>query len=805
MGVTIVLHRQKLLEEEMIALGVKRYRQENLDAKRGKHESTTPAGIQFIRKGCGKITKAIDKLVLDYTKGVPVQCEKEVMSLLMDSIPSDVIAFLALKACVNHLSTPVKLTKIAIEVGSFIEDETRFRVFAKENPALFGVVTRDLSKRTTNYRKQKRVLVHSANKAGIEWHHWSTSSKTRLGVLLVKLICECTKLFEIKKHSNTHSGKFKKVFWLEATEASLKWIDNKNSVCELLSPVKMPCLIYPRKWDSVYTGGYYQYTNMNLVKTSDAAYLQQLDNTNLKEVFHATNIVQGTSWRINSKVFEVMEALYDNQSVCQVIPEAGQRHMEEPYPKNGTKDEIIEWKRRATLLHSENVRLKTKRIQFAQLMWMTRKFKNEKAIYFPHTLDFRGRMYANTAFLNPQGEDSAKGLLEFASGKTLGSTGLSWLKVHVSNTWGFDKASLEDRFEWTENNEDLIQRVGIDPLRNREWMEADKPWQFLRACFEYVCCNNNENYVSHLPVTVDGSCNGLQHFSAMLRDEVGGSATNLINHEKPEDIYEIVREEAEKAMVLDNDSNYTLWGAGGCLSRSIVKRPVMTTPYGATLYGMRDQIHEELTKQLDKGVVFPGIDSGTDLWPHCKYLAFHIYEAIGRVVVSSRLGMKWLQDVAKVANKEKRPIYWTLPTGFVVKQKYIKSTVKQIRTIINGRMASLFAGTSNAEKINPSRQVNGIAPNFVHSLDACHLMKTIVQAKDKYGIESFSVVHDSFGTHACDIERLGIILRETFTEIYQEDVLHRFKEEQGDLSLPEIPTYGKLNVEDVKDAEFFFS
>ncbi len=167
--------------------------------------------------------------------------------------------------------------------------------------------------------------------------------------------------------------------------------------------------------------------------------------------------------------------------------------------------------------------------------------------------------------------------------------------------------------------------------------------------------------------------------------------------------------------------------------------------------------------------------------------------------------MKWLQDVAKVANKEKRPIYWTLPTGFVVKQKYIKSTVKQIRTIINGRMASLFAGTSNAEKINPSRQVNGIAPNFVHSLDACHLMKTIVQAKDKYGIESFSVVHDSFGTHACDIERLGIILRETFTEIYQEDVLHRFKEEQGDLSLPEIPTYGKLNVEDVKDAEFFFS
>ena len=800
-----MLHRQKLLEEEMITLGVKRYRHENTEARKGKHESTKTAGIQFIRKGCGKISKSLDKLKLDYIKGEPIQCEKEVMELLTNSVSSEVVAFLALKACVNHLSTPVKLVKVALEIGSFIEDETRFRAFAKENAPLFGVVTRDLSKRTTNYRKQKRVLVHSANKAGIKWHNWLTSDKTRMGVLLVKMVCEHTKLFEIKKHTNDSHKKFKKVYWLEATEESLKWIDKKNSVCELLSPVKMPCLIYPRKWDSVYTGGYYQYTKMNLVKSSDAAYLQQLDNTNLKEVFHATNIVQGTGWRINSKVFEVMEALYDNQSMCQVIPESGQRHMEEPYPKTGTKEEIIEWKRRATLLHSENVRLKTKRIQFAQLMWMTRKFKDEKAIYFPHTLDFRGRMYANTAFLNPQGEDSAKGLLEFSTGKTLGSSGLAWLKVHVSNTWGFDKTSLEERLEWTENNEDMIQRVGVDPLRSREWMEADKPWQFLRACFEYVCCNDNEDYISHLPITVDGSCNGLQHFSAMLRDDVGGSATNLINHDQPEDIYEIVRKEAENGMVLDNNPDFTLWGTGGCLSRSLVKRPVMTTPYGATLYGMRDQIHEELKKQMDKGVVFPGIDNGTDLWPHCKYLALHIYSAIGRVVVSSRKGMKWLQDVAKAANKLKRPIYWTLPTGFVVKQKYIRSVVKEVKTIINGRMASLYAGQSDNEKMHNFRQVNGIAPNFVHSLDACHLMKTIINAKDNYGIESFSVVHDSFGTHACDIEQLGIVLRETFVDIYEKDVLKKFMEEQGDLDLPSLPEYGKLNIEEVKDAEFFFS
>lgn len=162
------------------------------------------------------------------------------------------------------------------------------------------------------------------------------------------------------------------------------------------------------------------------------------------------------------------------------------------------------------------------------MIWMTRKFKDEKTFYFPHTLDFRGRLYANTAFLNPQGEDSARGLLEFSKGKPLGSSGYAWLKVHIANCFGEDKISLEERVEWTDEHKDEILAVGNDPLRNTSlWMVADKPWQYLRACIEFSSCGDNFEYISHLPITIDGSCNGLQHFSAMLRDEVGGAATNL--------------------------------------------------------------------------------------------------------------------------------------------------------------------------------------------------------------------------------------------------------------------------------------
>jgi DNA-directed RNA polymerase, mitochondrial len=46
-----------------------------------------------------------------------------------------------------------------------------------------------------------------------------------------------------------------------------------------------------------------------------------------------------------------------------------------------------------------------------------------------------------------------------------------------------------------------------------------------------------EEYVSHLHIHVDGSCNGMQHYAAFGRDENGGSQVNLTNGERPGDVY----------------------------------------------------------------------------------------------------------------------------------------------------------------------------------------------------------------------------------------------------------------------------
>jgi DNA-directed RNA polymerase len=44
---------------------------------------------------------------------------------------------------------------------------------------------------------------------------------------------------------------------------------------------------------------------------------------------------------------------------------------------------------------------------------------------------------------------------------------------------------------------------------HRFWTEADQPWLFLAACLEWKRYKE-EGYgmISHLPISMDGSCNG---------------------------------------------------------------------------------------------------------------------------------------------------------------------------------------------------------------------------------------------------------------------------------------------------------
>jgi DNA-directed RNA polymerase len=98
----------------------------------------------------------------------------------------------------------------------------------------------------------------------------------------------------------------------------------------------------------------------------------------------------------------------------------------------------------------------------------------------------------------------------------------------------------------------------------------------------------------------------------------------------------------------------------------------------------------------------------------------------------------------------------------------------------------------------PNTAANGISPNFVHSLDSAHLCLTINAYQG-----DILPIHDSFGTHPCDVPELHRAIRETFIQMYSKDVFKELFEYNG-LPTDNLPQYGKLDLNVVLESEFMF-
>lgn len=82
----------------------------------------------------------------------------------------------------------------------------------------------------------------------------------------------------------------------------------------------------------------------------------------------------------------------------------------------------------------------------------------------PHNLDFRGRAYPIPPHLNHIGDDLSRGLLLFAESRPLGQSGLRWLKIHLANVFGYDKASFDEREKFTDEHIEEIKDNALRPL-----------------------------------------------------------------------------------------------------------------------------------------------------------------------------------------------------------------------------------------------------------------------------------------------------------------------------------------------------
>lgn len=825
------------LEEEMTNRGMEKYLRDVAKAKQAGREEGTAYGQALLAGRIDSLAQGIRTWIEETGKGRAGN-NATAYRKVKDMDPN-VLAFLTLKHVLAGVSSVRTVQFVAVSVGTAIEDELRFAEIRESERRAYERLVAGAKKRSA-YHYKHMYSVRQAEKID-SWVKWGRTDRLHVGIKMLDLLINSIGLVEI-----THQKieKEQSVKYVRATPETLEWIEKKNEVTSLLRPVFEPMVVQPRDWTDPFNGGYISsfIKPLKLVKTRNRQYLEELKNVEMPIVYEAINSLQRTPWQINSQVLNVMTELWENGSTIAGLPSRmGVELPVKPHDIETNVDSQKEYRIAAAQAHMQNLSLAGKRIAFNISLNIAKRYEKFRRIFFPYQLDFRGRIYA-VPHLNPQGADPQKALLRFANGKALGPEGWKWLAVHGANVAGNDKVSFEDRVNWVLDNEDEILAIANNPFDNRGWctevagVEIDKPWQFLAFCFEWKgYCEHGEDFVSKIPVAMDGSCSGIQHFSAMLRDEKGGSAVNLIPAELPSDVY---RQVADKVIEMVNDdlengTENTLahtesgvayvkegtkalaqqWLTFG-ITRKTTKRSVMTLAYGSKQFGFKEQLMEDiitparLNNQRDPSVVFPFTHDG---YMAAAYMAKKIWESVTATLVKASEAMKWLQEVASLAAKEDLPVRWTTPIGFPVMQAYQDVMERRINTAINGRIVKLTM-KQDKEKLDRRRQRQGIAPNFVHSCDAAHLMLTVVRASQE-DINNFSMIHDSFGTTAGDAERMFTIVREAFVEMYESvDVLGDFCDEiveqlteENQANMPALPEPGTLDISKVVNSRYCFA
>lgn len=853
--------RQLRLEESAVEAAIERWRHEN--------EKLQKIGVHGILK-----SQPMESLMWQwYTKMLPLveQELKEVKTVLANPIPANVsnnrhiygpylellkpekLAALSVMSILNdfasahHFGGSTKLSVVTMTLGNLIETEHNLDVQSKQAPSNWGSksfarrqLLGKLSRGRYNFNKPPLPKSIEPSDSMVLDKNGCLSFplhvKTRLGAVLVELLLRSATVLVKREDPKTgqilssvqpafsHTSTFEKGKKIGRISLHYQLAEKlEKEPIKGVTGFRLPMVVEPKPWTGIRDGGYYRYpTDVVRGKTCDDAQrtyaISAIEKGDMKQVFAGLDVLGKTPWQINQDVFKVMlQAWNAGEGIGELVPEKLNLQYPPEPPQGAPAKQRMEWSAKMKAIECEIGGYHSKRC-FQNFQLETARAYLKETFYYPHSMDFRGRAYPVPPILNHMGSDIARGLLRFAKGKELGIVGLQWLKVHLANLYGFDKASLKEREDFAMEHLSEIYDSATNPLSgNRWWLGAEDPWQCLACCMELrnaLDSPDPSRYVSQLPVHQDGTCNGLQHYAALGGDKAGASQVNLEPADRPQDIYtgvaELVRADCAKdakdgvaaAVLLD-----------GKITRKVVKRTVMTNVYGVTFEGARRQVKDELVDMFSNSKEPP---TDYQLSLAAVYVAKKIFKALSSIFNGAHEIQFWLGECAEriatsitaeqikrlhqVADGDQRlyaskykqtkmtavmkkklknsllayktSVIWTTPLKMPVVQPYRKTKPSEVQTCLQD--ITIFE-PSASDIVSKRKQLQAFPPNFIHSLDATHMMLSALKC-DEMGL-TFASVHDSFWTHAADIPHLNYILRDAFVRMHSEDIIGRLAAE----------------------------
>ncbi|KAI9461958.1 DNA/RNA polymerase [Lactarius psammicola] len=721
----------------------------------------------------------------------------------------------------------MKAARGLVSVGRAIELEYKAQMCKKNNISLPSTARVGESGYFSRYSYRdlhaRRVAARKYMEDAEEWTgDWTQSLRVRVGSFLVDRLMDVAKVIrtgldkrtgepiEEEQPAFTHSYEYLRGYKLGIIKLNPVVAERmaKDSIRDTMHPRHLPMLVKPKPWLNYNEGGYF-YNKSQVMRFKDSQEQQQYlkyasSRGNVELVYAGLDVLGSTPWQINRKIFDVVLEVWNAGYRLGKLPPAVH---DEPEPEK-TAEMETDQKARSVYIQRQRQWLVNKANNHSDRCNVNYKIEIARAFlgdvfYLPHNLDFRGRAYPLPPHLNHIGDDLSRGLLLFGEAKPLTKRGLRWLKIHLSNLYGYDKATFDERVAFVHKHLDDIYDSAENPLTGRKWWQkTDDPWQCLAACMELKAALDSPDpyaYKCALPIHQDGTCNGLQHYAALGGDAHGARQVNLDVTDRPSDVYTYVANMVEKRMRKDlerDPGNKFAKMLLGKIARKVVKQTVMTTVYGVTFVGAREQIERQLKDRGDVPL--------EECYLAAAYLAKQVLQCIGDLFQGANDIMNWLTACARIISKsvpgdrvleameldqvsrykktkgittrlrkeQMSAVVWTTPLGLPIVQPYRKVKRKQIMTSLQ----SVYISDPNAPaEVNSQKQASAFPPNFIHSLDATHMLLTALECRTQ-GL-TFASVHDSYWTHASSIDQMSTVIRDTFIALHSSDVLGRLLSE----------------------------
>ena len=812
------------------------------------HGSQTTQGKSFVGILIGVVSNQLEIDLLEYTfkgRGRPGHhfLAYEKLVLLEPTVASAV----GLKALINRLLMAsnekaddffkrLTHTHLSIYVGKAVEDEINIRSFEEQNPALYEKVHEDLKRRSSGHLYARRKLRESAKRDGIEWAEWSDGDRFAVGAKIIDIIATHSDLIEI----DLIRGKNQKNRFIRLADYAIEQMRKLENIKGINAPKYYPMLVKPKPWSAVTgegVGGFLSHhiLPLNMVKAHRKNYLEELGHFDLSVVYRSLNALQDTAWRVNPFIKERFDYLWTHHLRLGKLPvQDTLDEPQKPFDIETNEEARKEYRKNKAIYYTD----RQKQIGIVglhdQVKVISDKFADEKQLHFVHTVDFRSRAYPKASYLQPQGNDVSRALLTFADvhAKNLDEEAARELALYGASLYGYDKVSIDDRIDWVEEHTPQIIASANDCYENRFWCEPGKPFLFLAFCEEWKQWKDKgEDHKSSLPIMRDGTCNGIQHWAALLRDPETARLVNMTDEEVPQDAYQEACNALQDLLhrkINDNvtaayaigqtagsDIDYAKGWLNYGLDRGLMKKPTMTLTYGSRQYAMMSHkwktgsIEAWILEKQEKGISKP---FGKNLNSAINWLAKEMTRAMNQVIGPVMQGMSFLRDCARVCMKAEIPVTWITPSNFYVRQAYPELESRRVATKLLGDIIRPTLAEEVEGRYKHSRMVNAVAANFVHSLDASAMFNTIDKALDR-GVEAFCMIHDSYGTVAKDSKTLSECTREAFVEMYDnqnplEAFLYQLSKgipESLRHELPEVPKLGDFSVTEVLSSKHFFS